>query len=575
MQFAASPQMAEYHRQRRQRELKAKGRSSKLPLLALGAIGAGVGAHRFGDWVISASDLGKINELMAFQAMTDKQTGRANSAWKGTTDFYTQYLDRAGRAAQVKGFGGHSAGDLMVGYRKHIEPRIGGKYPVTSKSDEDAAYEHYNTFASGPMQAFVHHIKSYTGGRPEAERAELMSRLMKGFSTSASGYLGIPQDEIAKTVGNLETPLDPQRYSFGKQLDVVRNYLASFSGKSENADTQWERSHLAPLLDTMRDGVANAAKGYGGLSLPLNLLHKVPKAVGVGLAGAGAAALTGWGGYKLYERLTRRNREAEAKKEDLRQRRALVHGFFEPSKAASLNKSSAMTLPHHLRKQAFQEADIERLLPEDSSRVSDFFLMPGAQRRAGRARGLAEAFGNEADLGVQYPKTQRVILGALGAGLGAAVGGALGGSSPADASPKDRLGRELGGTSAGAFVGGAAGILLDTVLRRRAIRDTKGDALRDMREGEQATPAIGRGSRLAALVSGVHQQGRADTAEAIAHGRRSFEGNPAMTALTAAGLIPGLDLLTAIPKAVGSAANYGEARRRIAAARPVPTRQVA
>jgi len=221
----------------------------------------------------------------------------------------------------------------MIAYRKHVEPLVGGAYPITNQAELAEAKEHYGTFASGPMQAFVHHVKSYNKRLPEEEREKLMGGLLQRFSASTADYTGKDPAKVLRDLEDLETPLNPEEYSFGKQLDAVRNYLTLSATQGAGRDNAWEKENLSPLLDRMRAGVTGAARGYGGLRAPLNALHKIPKTVGMTLLGAGAAGLTGWGGYKLYQLLTKNRREEEIKRREAAEKSKLTNSLFAGLKA--------------------------------------------------------------------------------------------------------------------------------------------------------------------------------------------------------------------------------------------------
>jgi len=223
-----------------------------------------------------------------------------------------------------------------------------------------------------------------------------------------------------------------------------------------------------------------------------------------------------------------------------------------------------------LYKVALNEADVDRLIPQKldlQGLGSETFLLPGAYRRAGRATGLAESLGNEVPMTVKHPRTARWLLQMLGGGLGltagAVVGSALG---KEDDSAYDQAAKGLGGQAIGGLLGMGAASIYDSANRRQQVKAVADKAKQDLRAGEHASPAIGQGSLLSSLVSGVHQQGRADTAEAISLGKRNFKGNPGMAAAQLLGLAP--------VSAIGSILNTGEARGRIDGATPQAFRQI-
>lgn len=221
-------------------------------------------------------------------------------------------------------------------------------------------------------------------------------------------------------------------------------------------------------------------------------------------------------------------------------------------------------------KQAFDKSDVDKLLPDDAGTVSDFLLFPSAQRRAGRARGLAESLGNDVPFHVNLPRTSRMLGALIGAGAGGAAGYGIG----HQLDQKDGGGVEntVNGLRIGAALGGLSSLILDTIVRRRKVLEVKEQALDSMAHGAVPTPAIGKGNALAALVSGVHQQGRADTAEAIAHGRKHFPGNPLMTALSIASMVPYVGTGAGLAQGVGSVHNYMDSRQRMDGTTPTYNR---
>lgn len=210
-----------------------------------------------------------------------------------------------------------------------------------------------------------------------------------------------------------------------------------------------------------------------------------------------------------------------------------------------------------LVKKALDESDIEKLVPGGNT-ASGIFNMPGEQRRAGRARGIAESLGNEVPLAVDHPMTHMALYGIPLSVAGGLAGRALGdkyfGISEA---PLVQL--------AGTMLGGLGGGALAYHLRRKAMERVKEKAVQDLAEGKVPDGNLQPGNVLASLISGVHQQGRADAAEAIRTGKTDFEGNPVMTGLAAGSYVPGVSYLTSLPHAAGSAVNFQRAKKRLAA----------
>lgn len=222
-----------------------------------------------------------------------------------------------------------------------------------------------------------------------------------------------------------------------------------------------------------------------------------------------------------------------------------------------------------LHKVALNQADVERLLPEKLNLQglgSETFLLPGAYRRAGRATGLAESLGNAVPMAVKHPRTARWLLQLLGTGVGMTAGATIGHALGNEEDAYGGATKMLGGQVLGGLLGATAASVYDSANRREQVKAVKQKALQDLQAGEHASPAIGQGSLLSSLVSGVHQQGRADTAETIALGKRNFKGNPGMAASEMLGVTP-LSI-------IGSILNTGEARGRIDGATPQAVRNI-
>ena len=172
-------------------------------------------------------------------------------------------------------------------------------------------------------------------------------------------------------------------------------------------------------------------------------------------------------------------------------------------------------------------------------------------------------------MSLRYPFTARNLATLAGSAIGGISGGLLGSKfrKYPDTGTTDNYWAE--GITGGAVAGGALGLLLQTLYRRRAERGSKERALDAVEDGEDFSSVIPQGSRLAGLVSGVHQQGRADTAEAIGMGRRRFGGtwqHPMMALTQLAGFQPGY--------MAGSAFNTIEARERLRDAKPRAIRSI-
>lgn len=187
-----------------------------------------------------------------------------------------------------------------------------------------------------------------------------------------------------------------------------------------------------------------------------------------------------------------------------------------------------------------------------SNLFSDALALPGSDRRAGRAAGLAEGLDVDAPATVKYPSTTRLLRKLLTTGAGVGLG---------HLATKDDPENHRAGMAVGGGAGFATGMIWDALARRKALAETRTRLEQAVAEGRKARPILNSGSLLASLVSGVHQQGRADAAEHLSYGRRNFQGNPAMTA---ANFIPGGGVI----EAPGSLLNYIDSARRLRNARP-------
>lgn len=226
-----------------------------------------------------------------------------------------------------------------------------------------------------------------------------------------------------------------------------------------------------------------------------------------------------------------------------------------------------------LLKTALSEEEINRLLPEKTNPFANYFYLPSAQRRAGRARGLAELHGVDVPFSVNLPATHNAMWMAPGMLAGGLAGAVLADKfTKPEASLAELASNRSVGTGGGVVAGGLLGLLGAAIMRSRAIRKVKSEvANKDLRYGE-----LEPGSWLPALVagSGVHQQGRADALEAVNRRKRTFAGNPYMTGFQLASMVPGAGMPFQLASGVGSLANLSRANRRIEKASPSLTRSL-
>ncbi len=227
-------------------------------------------------------------------------------------------------------------------------------------------------------------------------------------------------------------------------------------------------------------------------------------------------------------------------------------------------------IPTVLIKQSTQQdaAYINRILSEDKDPgiFSQLMLLPTTQRDAGRHQGLADMAGIDSDLAVSHPATSRTLL----MGLAGAAGGYLGNQITKNKTPEERT----TGTAYGVVAGALVGTFIDTMARRRAKKKLKQELLNNAENGGDLSPMLSPGNPAASLISGVHQQGRADALEGLNFGRNKFKGNPNMTVMQLAAGLPVVGPVAGLGNMIGSVGNYSESASRIANANPRTMRNV-
>lgn len=213
---------------------------------------------------------------------------------------------------------------------------------------------------------------------------------------------------------------------------------------------------------------------------------------------------------------------------------------------------------------------IDALIPANKDRgpfggmVSDAMMLPEAHRRSGRLNAMQEAQGQESPRELSHPLTTRALTswkgtaagGLLGGALGAGLGGAKGGAGA------DVMTGAAGGALAGAGAGSIIGLIVGMVNHRRAQTAAAEQIRANGGEGADVQK-IQPGSPWAGLMSGMHQTGKADTAEALATGKSKFDKQPRMTAAHLARALPFVGPLAMLGQMGGSAVRYGEASNRL------------
>ncbi len=618
-------------RRHKEREERTKGYGAGLA--GAGLIGLGMGATYLGDHSMTAEDRLKLDNLTGLASRMDsKVPGNAqNPEFAGSSSMFYDYVDRASQAAGAKVFG-KPVEEVVKMVRKSPILR-GTSFDITKSSpfDLEQTDDHYRDFAAGPLAAYIHQFqkhdesfggswgatKNYIDPNTDKGTANLKNMLDMadripgmGFSKSllqgaynraregvdpmvrprlpdlASGgndllasvgnqtmrrqggapdtyhefrgdleknYNEFLKEEGIAPDGNASSNIREisQKMPHGAEMDALRKFRGWVSAKDPKFSEQ-----LTGVERKMSDGMAGPAKIYStGGNIGARLLQDLPRAIGTA-AIAGGLGLTGYWAYRKLR--------ASIDKRRLDEKRRSAQKALK-SDPISMKQKAASLEPY----------DVERLIPEGSNLLSDFFLMPGAQRRAGRATGLADSLGEETDYSVRYPKTHRLFAGTAGglagATLGGIGGGLLGGVFDDEGSHDSAVGGAAVGAAGGAGIGALAGALLDTAMRRRGILETKDKAVDSIAGGRSPSPAIGKGSLLASLASGVHQQGRADTSEMIAHGKRRFDGNPVMSGLQIAGMVGAPVQPISM---IGSVMNYANSAGRIDGAKPTAVRNI-
>lgn len=198
--------------------------------------------------------------------------------------------------------------------------------------------------------------------------------------------------------------------------------------------------------------------------------------------------------------------------------------------------------------------------------VSDYMLLPESLRRRGRISGAQEAAGMKSDLVMRYPLTARALYDLVGGVLGASAGGLVGSSIP-NSDRLDQKNKMRAGSIIGLILGAVGGRVANTVASRSSERRAL-DALR--KAGPMDVSKIQAGSPFAALMSGMHQKGRAEAAQLVAGNKINpsiSNEQPLMTAAEFASRIPSTSVIGMPAYMTGSAVNYSKSRRDLADAK--------
>lgn len=246
----------------------------------------------------------------------------------------------------------------------------------------------------------------------------------------------------------------------------------------------------------------------------------------------------------------------------------LLSNVFDQAKPTPDPALPVSVIPIPVPKKRLKAAGAPDILPERpllTHGASDLFLFPGAQRAAGRAAAVEEMAGNTPSLAISHPRTSGMLATGLGSLAGASLGaGAIGAGAllnDGHISPGSPLVQY--GIPAGALAGSLLGSLASTAWRRKHYAKAQ-KTLKDKHETLDPNK-VRPGNVLASLVSGVHQQGRADAMEGAKTQHAVHDNNPVMTTMEALKYVPvpGMSAGAAVGTTVGSVHNYLKARDRI------------
>lgn len=235
-------------------------------------------------------------------------------------------------------------------------------------------------------------------------------------------------------------------------------------------------------------------------------------------------------------------------------------------------------------KLALEEEKLQEFLKDRRGKdvLRELLLTPGVRREAGRVSGIGEQYGVSAGLSNRLPVTTRLLSTGAGAAVGSQLGRIIGealGESPND------YGYPTKGTAIGAASGAGLGNVLHALAMRRDQRRVREEVEEELPGGRKKH--LRSGNILAALVSGTHQQGRADSAEITSLGNTRFDGNPATSAAEVTGSLAGpaaallgapalaaLAPLGVVGGMAGNTGHYLDARDRINRMRPSRTTHI-
>jgi hypothetical protein len=312
-----------YVDQKRERKDKDRFRWG-LPALSAALLGGGYGMKRFGNWVISPEDALKVYDMQALETMLDRNSKGLRPEFQEGAHYFSQYLDRAGRAANVRLFGGRiPAINIIQKYREKVAPMLGDPDAITTPEQIANAKEHYRTFAAGPAQALVHYTDEF--------KTPIVNEISRRSPVSPA--------VADRALSDLKTPLDPKVFPWGLQADSVNSVLLSPELREKKmSDGRTYGEYIKNLSGRM----SRSALGYINASrIGMRFGHELPNAYGSALMQIGKYGLMGSGAYLAYRLLTRKRRLEKQKRDMLKLRRQVASEFeqpkYEKKKAASLS----------------------------------------------------------------------------------------------------------------------------------------------------------------------------------------------------------------------------------------------
>lgn len=165
----------------------------------------------------------------------------------------------------------------------------------------------------------------------------------------------------------------------------------------------------------------------------------------------------------------------------------IASGFIKAAQAKGFSTEAALDLCIKVAKEIDKRRDPDQYIPRNIAGWAGDYLSPTfGPYRAGKAETLARALGKEPGFTTKYPLTSRELGGLLGAGTGAGVGAGLS-ALVSLIMGRDAIENQMPWSSwGGAALGGLAGGMLPTYLRRKEMQEN----LKEYAEGAKLHPEI-------------------------------------------------------------------------------------